>query len=709
MQNSHFEEEVHLRDYIKVLHRRWKLAVSVFAAVFVTTAVYTFVVQPVYEAETLLQVSEGARGAAILGELANLSTGPNKVETEMEVLKSRSLAAEVAKALGMEVLVRPRAGLLTRLSGGADKGSTFNDQPSTGPVIEELSVPAELLGKELEFVFDRDAASYTLYFDGRELLKGTAGQRATGAGVAVQVSLDAGRTGNRFVLIKNDLRVAAAGLLGNLKVSQVGRNTGVVRLTYRSTDAEKASLVLETMNRLYVNRDVDDSSRDAIATLDFITGQVEQVKDNLVRSQTLLDDFKVRTGTVALSQEAELLVGRVSNVEVEINRLNVQQEGLASLLDSMDKGSAALAAGMSALDIQSPELAALISDFSLMLRQREEQLREYTPQNPVVSSLDSQIELVAGQIRSTATAIRSGLSRREQAVRGVLDNYRDQLARLPEVERNLARLAKDVLIQEKIYSFLLEKEQETRILKASTVSGIRVVDPPTVPIKPVKPQKARNLLLGLVLGFMLGVGVVFFREYLDDSVKDTEDLETRVGVPVYGTIPFVKRAYTRRKEKKPHLVIEEMYAPVTEAFRTLRTNLFFSREGKDLKIVAVTSPGPGAGKSFVVANLAALSALLGKRTLIIDADMRHPQQHVVLGVEQKPGLSEVLVDRMTFQDAIKKDHVKDLRVLTSGKIPPNPAELLGSPAMKELLDGLREHYDMVIIDTPPVNLVADAL
>jgi capsular exopolysaccharide synthesis family protein len=208
---------------------------------------------------------------------------------------------------------------------------------------------------------------------------------------------------------------------------------------------------------------------------------------------------------------------------------------------------------------------------------------------------------------------------------------------------------------------------------------------------------------------MLGVGVAFFTEYLDDTVKDTEDLESRVGVPVYGTIPFVKEAYERRKEKKPHLVIEEMYAPVTEAFRTLRTNLFFSKEGKDLKVVAVTSPGPEAGKSFVVANLAALSTFLGKRTLVIDADMRHPQQHIVLAVSKKPGLSEVLTGRMTFGDAVQKDHVKDLRVLTSGAIPPNPAELLGSERMEELLKEVGELFDMVIIDTPPINLVADPM
>lgn len=722
---THFEEEVHLRDYIKVLRRRWKLGLGTFLSVFILTVLYTLVMKPVYEAETLLQVSIGARGPAILGELAGLSSASNPVETEMEILKSRSLAAEVVKALGLDVIVRPEVGFLSKLTArvfpGANKSnvhpstssgqgrSTSNVSAGHLPIIEDLVVPPELMGEELALVFDDSGQKYTLIYDGRELLTGTIGKPARSGDVQMEIRPGFSRPRASYKLTKKDIRVAAANLLGNLKVSQVGRNTGVVRLTYRSTGANRASTVLETINRLYVNRDVSEASRDAVATLDFITEQVREVRENLGGSQTLLDDYKVKTGAVALSQEAQLLVVRISDLEVEINRLDVQQKGFDSLLGSMGSGSVALAVGMSALDIESPELAALISDYSRMVRKRMELLEEYTPQNPAVMALENQTELVSSQIKTTATAIRNSISRREEAVRGVLGNYRRQLARLPEVERNLAKLQKDVLIQEKIYSFLLEKEQETRILKASTVSNIRIVDPPTVPIKPVKPRKRRNAALGFVLGLMLGVGLAFFTEYLDDSVRDSEDLQSRVGVPVYGTIPFVQKAHDRRKMKKPYLVIEEMKAPVTEAFRTMKTNLFFSKEGKDLKVVTVTSPDPGAGKSFVVANLAALSALLGKRTLVIDADMRHPQQHIVLGVSQKPGLSEVLVGHMSFEDAVQMDHVKELKVLTSGSIPPNPVELLGSDSMKELLAKAADSFDMVIIDTPPINLVADPL
>ncbi|MDT8396824.1 MAG: polysaccharide biosynthesis tyrosine autokinase [bacterium] len=708
MQNSHFEEEVHLRDYIKVLHRRWKLVLFTFLAIVLATSLYTLGMKPVYQADTLLKVSDRAGAQGILGELAAVTQSSNPVETEMEILKSRSLGAEVVRRLALDVSVsKTRTGAARRI---LRRFGLLPADDMNVPEVEILDMPGELLGKPLLLEIGEDSGSFRLLDKRNVLIEGRAGGVAEKGNIRLKVVFDKPvPPKSEYYVIRIDIRQATENLLEAVKVSQVGRNSQIVRVSYQDVDPARAALVLETLQQAYIERDIGEASREATVTLDFIEQQRTLARDRLEGAQEALDDYKVRTGAVALSQEAQLLVQRISDMEVEANQLLITRKGMDRLVESLGTEAAISHGGTEALGFQSPEFGDLISGYLELQRKRADLLKEYTTDHPVIKSLDGQVLLVADQIRATAAAIKGAMRNREGAIKDVLDSYREKLDTLPDMERQLAKLAKDVLIQEKIYSFLLEKEQEVRIVKASTVSQIRVVDPAAVPLNPVKPKSRRNILLGLVLGLMLGMGLAFFIEYLDDSVRDAEELESRVGVPVYGTIPFVRKAFERRKEKKPHLVIEEMYAPVTEAFRTLRTNIFFARGGERIRTLAVTSPEPGAGKSFVVANLAALSTLLGKKTLVIDADMRHPQQHIVLGVEQKPGLSEVLVDRMTFQDAIKKDHIKNLRVLTSGKIPPNPAELLGSPAMKELLDELREHYDLVIIDTPPVNLVADAL
>ena len=701
----YFEEEVHLRDYFKVLRRRLKALLVIFAVVFFAAALYTFGMRPVYQAETLLQVTEESRGPTILGDLAELTRGAGAAETQIEVLKSRSLLSEVVRALGLDVsLSGISRNPLSRFPGllGSGRESVF-DLPS----VVRLDVPQQFLGERLFLVFDGSGREYTLFQEKKGFLKGRVNQLEAARGFAIEVRWENPRPGAKFIIVKHDLREATGNLLGNLRVSQVGRNTGVVRAAYQSTDPKKAAAVLETLNRLYINRDVEERSREAIAILDFITGQLGQVRRDLERAQDELDEYKVRTGAVALSQEAELLVQRISDLEVETSRLDIQRKGLESLLEGIGRGEVSFAAGTAALDIQSPELGILVQDYAELMKNRSQLLLDFTEENPAVVDLDRQIELVSGQIKATAGAILSGTARRLEAVSGVLQTYRRQLAKLPEVERVLAKFQKDVLIQEKIYSFLVEKEQETRIVKASSISGIRVVDPPTVPLEPVKPKTRRNLLLGLILGLMLGVGGAFFTEYLDDTIKEDDEPEAMVGVPVYGRFPFLKEARDRRREKRPHLVIEQPRSPATEAFRILRTNILFSRVGESPKVITITSSGPGEGKSFVVANLAAVSSLSAKKTIVIDADLRKPQQHIVFGADQRPGLAEVLTGKAVLADTIQNLSQGLPSFLSAGSIPPNPSELLGSPYMKQLLELLKKEYELIVLDSPPLGLFTD--
>jgi tyrosine-protein kinase Etk/Wzc len=688
------------------MRRRWKILVGVFAGVFTVTTLLTLFTVPVYEAQMLLQVTEGSRTPAIFGELAVLSASASVAETEMEVLKSRSLLSEVVHALKLDNSIAfQRSDVYSRMM---HRFGLANGNGSKLPSVVNLNVTSELLGEELVLEFAGNGTDYVLIHEKEQLLKGSLNQSASSPKVDLEVQSDGALSGGaKFTVIKRDIRKATGSVSDNLRVVQVGRNTGVVRVSYQSTNPKKAATVLNTLSRLYINRDVQERSREAIATLNFITDQLDQVRVDLEKAQSLLDEYKVRTGSVALSQEAQLLVQRVSDMEVEINRLGVQRKGLESLLASMESDTAAIASGAVALGIQSPELAVLVSDYSELMRKKTQLLLEFMPENPAVVDLDRQIELVTGQVRATAGAILNGTKRREEAVKGVLGNYRKQLASLPEVERSLAKYQKDVLIQEKIYSFLLEKEQETRIVKASSISGIRIVDPPTVPIEPIKPKKRRNITLGIMLGMMLGVGMTFFIEYLDNTIKGDDELESIIGIPVYGRIQFIKEAKDRRKKRQPHLVIEQPRSPISEAFRILRTNILLSRIGESPRVITVSSPGPGEGKSFVVANLAAISSYAAKSTIIIDADMRKPQQHIVFGANVKPGLAEVLTGKADLKDAIQLTQQGLPNLLTAGNLPPNPSELLGSTYMGNLLGRLKEDYEFIILDSPPLGMVTD--
>jgi len=706
MHPPYFEEEVHLRDYIKVLYRRWKLVLLTFLVIVVTTSLYTLALKPVYEADTLLKVSNKGGAQGILGELAAVTQSSNPVETEIEILKSRSLGAEVVKRLDLDLVVeKTRNGSTRRV---LRKIGFMKADDNVLPRVVFLELPDELLGENLILKTAGKTSSYSLFHEKNLLLDGLVGKIAENGDISLKLDFDIPVTpDSEYRLTRIDIRKATQGLLQRLKVSQVGRNTQVVRVSYQDVDPVRAARVLDTLQKAYIERDIGEASREATVTLYFIEQQRSLARDRLEKAQEALDDYKIQTGAVALSQEAELLVQRISDMEVEANHLLITRKGMNRLVESLEKGEEISIGSTDALGFQSPEFTNLISNYLELNRNRAEFLEEYTTDHPFIQSHDGQILLVAEQIRVTAAAIEGAMRVRERAVKGVLVTYREKLEALPEVERELAKIQRDVLIQEKIYSFLLEKEQEVRIVKASTVSQIRVVDPATVPIKPIKPKKKRNILLGMILGMMLGVGLAFFLEYFDDTVKGDDDLEAIVGKPVYGTIMFVKEAKDRRKKQRPHLVIEEPRSPITESFRILRTNILFSKVNGSPQVVTVSSPGPGEGKSFIVANLAAMSSYAGKSTLVIDADLRKPQQHVVFGGSEKPGLTDVLTGKMTFEEALQKSPSGKPDLLAAGMLPPNPSELLGSENMRNLIENLKEKYEYILLDSPPLGLVTD--
>jgi polysaccharide biosynthesis transport protein len=228
----------------------------------------------------------------------------------------------------------------------------------------------------------------------------------------------------------------------------------------------------------------------------------------------------------------------------------------------------------------------------------------------------------------------------------------------------------------------------------------------TVPTDPASPDHLRTGILGLLVGLALGVGAAFLRERLDDAIRSHEELERRLGAPVLATVPRV--AVWRRREEALLVTLREPKDPVSEAFRTLRTNLQFLATKEDLQILVVTSATAGEGKTSIVANLGVVSAQAGRKVVLVSADLRRPRLHRFMGTGNDTGLSLVLSDATPLWQASRDPHIHNMRVIPSGPVPPNPAELLQSEGMDEVLRQVREFADLVIIDTPPVLAVADA-
>jgi len=241
------------------------------------------------------------------------------------------------------------------------------------------------------------------------------------------------------------------------------------------------------------------------------------------------------------------------------------------------------------------------------------------------------------------------------------------------------------------------------------MANINIVDPAIVTDDPVKPQKLKNIILGLLVGCMLGVGLAFFREYFDDTVKDADTAKQRLGYPILSIIPYIKPSQTGGGPWHPTLITHRDPRCISaESFRTLRTSIHFSVAGEARKVILITSTFPGEGKTTMVANLAVALSQAGKRVMVLDCDLRRPALHAMFGQSQSPGLSSVLAGDITVEQAVHKTDIPRLDFISSGITPPNPLELLGSQRMRDLLERLKECYDVVLIDAPPVLAVSDA-
>lgn len=350
--------------------------------------------------------------------------------------------------------------------------------------------------------------------------------------------------------------------------------------------------------------------------------------------------------------------------------------------------------GIISLDTEAKDLIQKITEKEKARTELEVQkqvlLTDYTKEHPAVKAIAKQQESLQQQLAA----------------------YEMNMRNLPEGERDLARLTRLSTVNANIYTYLLQKHEEARIARASTISNINIVDPAITPSIPVKPQKARNLILSLFIGLVFGLGLVFFLEYLDDTIKDADEAKRIMGLPILAVIPFIFGREQKKNGGTKHenvlITHNEPKSIAAEAFRSLRTNLHFTAINKEKKILLFTSTFPQEGKSTITANEAVAISQTGARVLIIDCDLRRSSLHEKFGHSKTPGLSEILTGDVTFEMALHDTGIPNLDLITAGTTPPNPSELLGSESMRNFLLARRENYNFIIIDAPPVLAVTDA-
>jgi tyrosine-protein kinase Etk/Wzc len=469
----------------------------------------------------------------------------------------------------------------------------------------------------------------------------------------------------------------------------------------------------------------------------FLAQQLDIVTDELAIAEDSLMAFKEEHGIVNLSTETAQIVQNLSSFEtsaassrteqgaLEAQRSYYQSQleaGRSNLADEMENTGSALISGLeddianlessraSLISGGTSEDERVIQDLDRQISSRREALaRALTdvaystyPYNPAQSIQNMVNEMADIEAQLRAERIR------ESVLMSVISDLEDSISTLPDLELQLARLERNSNVSEDIYLLLRTKYEEVRIAEAGQIGNVTIVDT-ALPGRMIKPNRKRNLILGIFAGLAAGIGFIFLKEQLDTTIKNPEDIQ-KLDIPVIGVIPKVRRSDVVTPQGRQGLIM--VTAPrqaASEASRDLRTSLRFSATDGDIHSILVTSAGPREGKSTTVGNLAVAFAQTGSSVLIVDTDMRRPVMHKMFDLPREPGFSEAMAGLSSLDDSIRSTGVENLSVLTCGYIPHNPSELLGSGRFREFLLGLEKKFDLVILDSPPIAVVTDPL
>ena len=481
----------------------------------------------------------------------------------------------------------------------------------------------------------------------------------------------------------------------NISVAQLSPKATIIKLTYQDQSSLRAKELLDAIHKAYTNQEIEYKTKEANLTLSFIDRQLDSINARLKKSETKLEIFKEENNVIGLGEQAINTTQQLTDYEAKLEQIETELNILTNLNQYIKTNQDLTGLTIGAVNFADPALGTLVTNLQEQATNKSTLLVDFTELHPDVLKASQNISRLKRSIKTALSNNIRQLSSRRGSMKKVIAKFNRSISTLPKQEKELSRLTRHFGIDEKIYSFLLEKKAETAILQSSTISNSRLLDSAIEIEIPIKPKRALIVLVGIILGIIFGLVWAFFREFKNNTVKNSDEIEKITSIPIYGIIPRTKNKKTLKLAK--------------EAYRAIRTNLQFLPNHTSSQIISITSSVSGEGKTTISANLAKVLGQANKKVVILDLDLRKSSLHNEFNIPNNIGISNYLTYQNTLEEVTIHIEDTNVHVITTGTLPPNPSELILTDRMKDMIAILKEQYDYVILDTPPVGLVTDAL
>ena len=657
-QNTNTEDTIDLKELFFSLIAQWKLIALCVILSLVCALLYLRATLDTYSVNALVQVEESkGTSAALLGDLSGMIDQKQPAQAEIEILKSRLVLGNVIQSLHLDLKISGTENSFTDrlfspheyVTEYKNKSVVFKDNEKSFE-IRQFDIPTQYRDKDIGLQFQENKLSLIDLDTDQKILTAPLNQKSslrTAEGLWEISVYSKDQFKDDYLIQKQSLPAAVDSILANYSVAEKGKMTGVLGLNYQGQDKEHITKVLNAILAAYSHQNIERRSAESAQTLKFLDEQLPELKHQLDVAEREFNKFRQEFNTVDVTKESELYLTQSVTLET-----------------------------------QKAELEQKVAEASA----------KYTSEHPVMQQMNAQLGAINSKIGELNTTLK----------------------KLPDLQRRYLQLYREVEVKQQLYTALLNSYQQLRIAKAGEIGNVRIVDIAVEPIEPIKPKKLIILILSLFVGGFIGVLIALVRNMLRSGIKDSSEIENNLDLPVYATVPRspVQESRIKLLKKKktiPVLAVKNSDDIAIESLRSMRTAIHFALTSAKNNLIMISGPAPEVGKSFISTNLATILAQSDKRVLIIDADLRRGYLNKYFNHDNQPGLSEYLNGQRDLDSIIKTTEIPNLSVITRGKSPSNPSELLSSGKFKEFLDLISPMFDHVIIDTPPVLAVTDGI